>query len=79
MFKKIALMLLLSLSLMAKTYQRIVVLDPAAVEIMYMMGAEDKIVAIAHSQTTPIIPAEKTKKSSKCWKFNEAKYRTDNG
>lgn len=61
MYKKVILMILLSINLMAKSYNRIVVLDPAAVEIIYSIGAEKKIVAIAHSQTTPIIPEDKTK------------------
>lgn len=62
MYKKILLMVILSINLMAKSYNRIVVLDPAAVEIIYAIGAEKKIVGIAHSQTTPINPEEKTKK-----------------
>ncbi len=62
MYKKILLLLVLSMSIFGKTYNKIVVLDPAAVEIMYMIGAENKIVAIAHAQTTAIIPEEKTKK-----------------
>ena len=62
MFKKILILLTLSLSLFGKTYNRIIVLEPAAVEIMYMIGAESKIVAIAHSQTTPIIPEDKTRR-----------------
>ena len=42
-------------------YKKIVVLDPAVVEMIYLLNAEDKIVAIAHSQTTGIWPEEKTK------------------
>lgn len=61
MFKKLGILFLLSFSLMAKDYKRIVVLDPAAVEIMYMIGGEKDIVAIAHSQSTPIYPEDKTK------------------
>ena len=42
-------------------YKKIVVLDPAVVEMIYLLNAEDRIAAIAHSQTTGIWPEEKTK------------------
>ena len=42
-------------------YKKIVVLDPAVVEMLYLLGAEDKIAAVAHSQTTGIWPEDKTK------------------
>jgi iron complex transport system substrate-binding protein len=42
-------------------YKKIVVLDPAVVEMIYLLNAEDRIVAVAHSQTTGIWPEDKTK------------------
>lgn len=45
-----------------KEYSRIILLDPAVVENFYMLGAEDKIVAIASTSRTPIWPEEKTSK-----------------
>ena len=42
-------------------YKKIVVLDPAVVEMLYLLNAEDKIAAVAHSQTTGIWPEDKTK------------------
>ena len=42
-------------------YKKIVVLDPAVVEMLYLLGAEDEIAAVAHSQTTGIWPEDKTK------------------
>lgn len=43
-----------------KEYNRIILLDPAAVEIFYMLDAENKITAIANTNRTPIWPEEKT-------------------
>ncbi len=42
-------------------YKKIVVLDPAVVEMLYLLNAEDRIAAVAHSQTTGIWPEDKTK------------------
>ena len=42
-------------------YKKIVVLDPAVVEMLYLLNAEDRITAVAHSQTTGIWPEDKTK------------------
>ena len=42
-------------------YIKIVVLDPAVVEMLYLLNAEDRIAAVAHSQTTGIWPEDKTK------------------
>ena len=41
--------------------KKIVVLDPAVVEMLYLLNAEDRIAAVAHSQTTGIWPEDKTK------------------
>lgn len=48
-------------SIEAKEYKKIVAIDPAAVEILYMIGGEDNIEAIAKTTTTKIWPEEKTK------------------
>jgi iron complex transport system substrate-binding protein len=45
-----------------KDYKRIVVLNPAYVETAFMLGAEEKIIAIGETKTTPIWPEEKTNK-----------------
>lgn len=42
-------------------YKKIVVLDPAVVEMLYLLNAENRIAAVAHSQTTGIWPEDKTK------------------
>ncbi len=42
-------------------YKRIVVLDPAIIETLYMIGAEDRIVAIGTTAKSKIYPEEKTK------------------
>ena len=42
-------------------YKKIVVLDPAVVEMLYLLGVEDRIAGVAHSQTTGIWPEDKTK------------------
>ncbi len=62
MIKKLLIFVVLTLSVFARDYKRIVVLDPAAIETIYMLGGEDRIVAIANSTMTPIDPVEKTKK-----------------
>ena len=45
-----------------KQYNRIVVLDPATVEMIYLLGSEDKLVGIARLEKSKIWPEEKTKK-----------------
>ena len=45
-----------------KKYNRIVVLDPAAVEMIYMLGAEDKIVGVANLERSKVWPEEKVAK-----------------
>lgn len=48
-------------SIPLKEYKKIIVADPAAVEIFYLLGGEDKIVAIAGTKINKIYPEEKTK------------------
>lgn len=45
-----------------KQYNRIVVLDPATVEMIYMLGAEDKIVGVANLERSKVWPEEKVAK-----------------
>lgn len=45
-----------------KKYNRIVVLDPATVEMIYMLGAEDKIVGVANLERSKVWPEEKVAK-----------------
>lgn len=45
-----------------KKYNRIVVLDPATVEMIYMLGAEDKIVGVANLERSKVWPEEKVVK-----------------
>lgn len=49
-------------SIELKEYNRIVLVDPAGIEIVYMLGAEDKIVAIGKTAMSKIYPVEKTEK-----------------
>lgn len=59
--KKILLILsLFFVALNAK--ERLVVLDPASVETLFMLGAKDQIVGIASLQHSNIYPQEKTSK-----------------
>lgn len=44
-----------------KVYNKIVVLDPAVVEILYLIGGEDKIAAIGKTTMSKIYPEEKTR------------------
>lgn len=44
-----------------KEYKKIVILDPAAIETFYMIGAEENIAAISTTSRSSIFPAEKTK------------------
>lgn len=46
----------------AKEYKKIVLIDPAVVEVIYMLGGEANIAAIAHTKMSPIYPADKTAK-----------------
>lgn len=45
-----------------KKYDRIVVLDPAVVEMVYLLGGGDKLVGIAKLERSKIWPEEKTEK-----------------
>ncbi|WP_027128654.1 ABC transporter substrate-binding protein [Fusobacterium perfoetens] len=45
-----------------KKYNRVVVTDPAVIETMYMLNAQDKIVGIAGTKNSKIWPYEETKK-----------------
>ena len=45
-----------------KKYNRIVVLDSATVEMIYMLGAEDKIVGVANLERSKVWPEEKVAK-----------------
>lgn len=49
-------------SIELKEYNRIVLIDPAGIEIVYMLGGEDKIVAIGKTAMSKIYPVEKTEK-----------------
>lgn len=44
-----------------KEYNRIIVADPSAVEIFYLIGGENKISAIARTKINKIYPEDKTK------------------
>ena len=44
-----------------KEYNKIIVADPSAVEIFYLIGEEDKISAVAKTKINKIYPEEKTK------------------
>jgi len=57
--KKFILLLALSLNL---AFAKVVILDPAIVEIFYLLGAEDEIAGIAKTSQSEIYPAEKTDK-----------------
>ena len=59
--KKILSLLFVALSLCIAKH-RLVVLDPASVEIIYMLKAQDSIKAIATLQKSSIYPEEKTSK-----------------
>ncbi|TLD83034.1 ABC transporter substrate-binding protein [Helicobacter trogontum] len=49
---------------------RIIALDPASIEILYLLGAEDNIVAIANLQHSNIEPVEKTSKLASVGSFS---------
>ncbi len=61
MIKKLLIFVFIFFSLFAKDYKRIVILNPAATETVYMLGGQERIVAIANSTMTPIVPVEKTR------------------
>lgn len=44
-----------------KEYNKIIAADPSAVEIFYLIGGEDKILAVAKTKINKIYPEEKTK------------------
>lgn len=44
-----------------KKYNRVVILDPAVIEMFYLLEAEDKIVGIANMERSKIWPEEKVK------------------
>lgn len=60
LLKFITFYVLLSSFMFAKSPERLVVLDPASIEIIYELGSGDKIVAIATLQQSNIQPIEKT-------------------
>ena len=45
-----------------KKYEKVVAIDPAVVETMYLLGAEDRLVGIAGTNRSKIWPYEKTSK-----------------
>lgn len=47
--------------ILKKQYSKIIVIDPAVVEGIFLIGGEDSIVAIGDTARTPIWPEEKTK------------------
>jgi iron complex transport system substrate-binding protein len=47
-----------------KKYERVIVIDSAVVEIIYLIGGEENIVAIANTMNGDIWPMEKTNKLS---------------
>lgn len=52
-----------------KKYYKIIVIDPAVVETIYMVGGEQNIIAIAKTMNQDIWPIEKTKKLSSVGTF----------
>lgn len=48
-------------SIEIKEYNKLIVLDPAVVETIYLLGGEDKIAAIGKTAMSKIYPEEKTK------------------
>ncbi|TQR32429.1 ABC transporter substrate-binding protein [Campylobacter sp. MIT 99-7217] len=59
--KKIVIFFCLAFTLLWAKQERLVVLDPASIEIIYMLGAEESIKGIATLQQSNIYPEEKTK------------------
>lgn len=62
--------LVLSLVCAVVAKERLVVLDPASVEIIYELGSGEEIVAIAHLQQSQIAPVEKTSKLASVGSFS---------
>lgn len=48
-------------SIEMKEYNKLIILDPAVVETIYLLGGEDKIAAIGKTAMSKIYPEEKTK------------------
>lgn len=68
MKKFFILLILVASSLFAK--ERLVVLDPASIEIIYLLGAGDEIVGIASLQHSNIYPEQETKKLTSVGTFS---------
>ncbi|WP_297195348.1 ABC transporter substrate-binding protein [uncultured Campylobacter sp.] len=68
MKKPLVILLLISSFIYAK--QRLVVLDPASIEIIYLLGGGDEIVGIASLQHSNIYPEDKTKKLNSVGTFS---------
>lgn len=64
------LILLVLLASFAFSKERLVVLDPASIEIIYLLGAGDEIVGIASLQHSNIYPEEETKKLTSVGTFS---------
>ncbi len=48
--------------ILLKKYERIVICDPSAVEIFYLIGGEDKIAGISRTKINKMYPEDKTEK-----------------
>ena len=57
-----------------KKYNKIVVLDPAVVETIYMLGGESSIAAIADTAMSPVWPFDKTKALPKVGAVNKPSF-----
>lgn len=68
--KKILCILVCLLSFAFAKEERLVVLDPASIEIIYMLGAGENIKAIATLQHSHIYPVEKTSKLESVGSFS---------
>ncbi|WP_273404886.1 ABC transporter substrate-binding protein [Campylobacter avium] len=67
--KKFVILLVL-LASFAFSKERLVVLDPASIEIIYLLGAGDEIVGIASLQHSNIYPEQETKKLTSVGTFS---------
>lgn len=67
--KKILFLMFICLNFLYSK-ERLIVLDPAAVEIIYMLGAQDQIKAIASLKHSNIYPQEKTSKLNSVGTFS---------
>lgn len=54
-----------------KKYNKIVVLDPAAIEMVYLLGAEDEIVGVAKLERSKIWPEDKVAKLESVGTFSK--------